>query len=302
MQDSVPGSWLSRFVWSKDSRQLAIALESPLGSDKYKITLDTFDIAKKARRASIQVSDSSDGLSLPTGMCFLEWSPDGRYVSFVEDCDYSQFNYKDVYIAEVASGTVAQLTDTKTKLGIPRNDIAGSFLEPLWYDTHTLLVGEAIWRGMGAVTHLTETVAYKLPEGNVVIAGYESATHWAKNPVSEEIAYLAQAFSSDTSSINGSFDVKTIQIDTFDGQTLIPKISVSAPLGYLSWSPDGLFLAHNVNGSAEVVYYTEQGSGSFYLSETTFIDKSSGRTTRYSPPANRHIETRIIGWLLVPPK
>lgn len=295
-----PHSWSTWFVWSKDSTQLATATEpSVVSNNDSQITLEIYDIAHRKRQTSILVPNHPNWNWLPTGLCFLTWSPDGRYLSFVMDCDSSAFNYKDVYIAEVASGKITQLTDYKNRLGTPGNDYAGSYPEPVWYDEHTLLVGAVVWQGYGGTTHVEETVTYQWPKGDSITASHEWGTGWVLNPVSREIAYLTETFKSDESSINGSFEVKTLRIDTFNGQTLTQKISLPVSWGQLSWSPDGLTLAYNVDVPTSV---TEQGAATYYLWETTFIDKSSGRITRYTPPVDRHTTTRIVGWIVAPEK
>jgi hypothetical protein len=295
--------WSSWYVWSNDSTRLAIANQTSVdGSTEFEIALGVYEVSNQKQQISIIAPKTSEWLSLPTALCFLAWSPDGTYLSFVMDCDYSSSRYKEVYLAEIASGKISQLTNFFNKLGVPGSDGASSYPEPIWYDAHTLLIGTGMYRGTGAIVNYEETLAFHFPEKNSVKVSQEWATTWALNPISGDLAYLVETLSTDKSLINGNMEIEGLRISSFDGQTLTPIINLPATWGYLEWSPDGLFLAYTASSSIPVTYQTEQGPAIYNLWSTTFIDKSSGRLTQYTPPADRHTRTYVGGWVLVPNK
>jgi hypothetical protein len=262
--DKKPGVWSTWFAWSNDSKYIATATITYNGTDYPPIAFDIYDIADRQKSQSIPVQLSPDLLALPQGLCFVRWSPDNLYLSFVSDCDYSYSRYKNVFIADVASGKITQITDYKLRLGISRDDAASSYPEPVWFDAQTLLVGARIWRGVGAMTHLDEITAYQWPIRNErVVNNRTAATEWALNSVTNEVAYLESTSITDTGPINGDSKINSLQISSFDGQRLTPKFSLPATWGSLSWSPNGTMLAYNVDQADSVIFHTSEGANTY---------------------------------------
>jgi hypothetical protein len=281
--------WSTWLAWSGDSKQLAIATQTPTAvADEYQFTIDIYDIAASKQTKSLPIPKRSQWSHLPLALCLLAWPPDGLHLSFVMDCDGGSFKYKDVYIADIETGKIEQLTSYGSDLVVQGDDIGSSYPEPVWYDANTLLVGAGLWQGYGALTHKQETVAYQWPPNRPIVVAQEWATNWSLNPVSKEVAYLTERLDTDKSSINGSFAFESLKIGIFDRRTLTPRISLPATRGNLRWSPDGSILAYSCTVTPVL--------------ETTFIDKSSGRITRYTPPADQHTNTFDAGWILVPEK
>jgi Tol biopolymer transport system component len=237
-------------------------------------------------------------------ICNLSWSPHGRYLSFEPYCNYSAgIPYKEVYLWDTIQNSVQQITtytnphpDTWTTY--PQEKFA--VYTPFWYDRQTLMLGvqsvaliadkNKLVIDPKALTVRTEL--YRFDSTKPTILFDEAVTAWAKNPVSNQIAFRKQNWIVNT---NGDKERTQDEVDiaTFDGQTLKILASASGGCDDLKWSPDGAFLSYSV--LKDVSYdnncnlYPALGSVRFFTER--------GQKEEYQLPDSL---VARIGWLHVP--
>jgi len=286
--------WTTWYTWSADSTQIASASVKDL-----RVWLETHSITGKAPIGPIDIEYAQ---SLPNGLCYLRWSPDARYLSFVSDCDYSYLSfYKEVYVIELTTRKITQVTNYSQQLGPSPDNWASSYPEPVWFDSNTLLVGAGAWRGQGVSAHIEETALYRWTTNNKIVLAKTWTTDWTQNPISREFAYLTLKYTLDSALINGYSTIDTLNIGAIQGDKLVTKLELSSTGCTPMWSPDGRILACSQNQGTRAIFQPDGDRTVSYAWETMFVNIETNRITQYMPPIEKDGATiAVVGWIRLP--
>lgn len=285
----------TRLAWSPDSRYLAIATVTC--SEECGASIDLFDPVTRNRTTSSSITSGAFGANSMgrAGVCHLNWSPDGRYISFMANCDGLEYGYyKEMYLLEVSSGALTQITDFTYQQEViePFYSVFADY-EPIWVDTEILLI--SVIQGIGELS--SETFEYNVTTGTLRKVSDQYVTEWAVNPVSQALAFRSIGTNPDLDAYQRQRQSQPVEIAPLEALSeataateLLPA-SITASAGCdLSWSPDGTILAYSMP-SGEVCLSAPQSFG--------FINSDRGAVTQYVPTfeGGEPFTLMALGWV-----
>ena len=235
-----------RVAWSQNSKQIATVSEYCPNPNKCVHKLEAFDIATKAQTSSVDISDRSIGSgALGTVACNFNWSPDGRYVSFVSACNTLVTRPEEVYLWDMAQSNISQVTNFTVEYS---KDKATQYIfsdyAMFWYDAGTLLIGASFSNDPSTVH--TQTVMYQLPSKSIIEISSGTADEWIEEPVSKTLAFRNIPIRL----VGNGAQNSSLQTGSIQGNTLQSKTSLNAGAAFqhcnLAWSPDSFFLAYSL--------------------------------------------------------
>ncbi|KXK51067.1 MAG: hypothetical protein H3C32_12405 [Anaerolineae bacterium] len=236
------GTQSTRLAWSNDSRYLTVA--SFECRSECVARLDQYDITTKGWSSSI-VLDPEVRAASEAGMCYLAWSPDDTYISFVANCDGALYAYyKEVYLVDVTQGSVRRLTDFTYRQDIEKQQ---GFLviayNTTWLNHNALFISAV--HGVG-VERIAETFVYHPSTGeeSELFSGFTPVVGWnaQSNVLAYQIGSRSREYFGALTSV-GAANVSATRSSIAD-QLNIPLID--APVCDLNWSPDGAILAYMI--------------------------------------------------------
>lgn len=287
-------AWQTRLAWSPDSRQLAIATVTC--TENCVASIDLYDPSSNTRTASLNITPDAFGANSPgrAGVCHLQWSPDGRYISFMANCDGLEYAaYKEMYVLEVVSGTLTQITHiTYEQDPIVPNYAVFADYEPIWVDNNILLISTI--HGIGENIR-SETLEYNVTTGTLNKISDQYVVEWAVNPVSQQLAFRSIGTNpNDYQHQRESQPVEIVPLTALSRVTtardMLPASLTTSPGCNLMWSPDGAVLAYSIPKTDHCLS-SPQGF--------RFVNTESGAVTDYAPSFNGSAPFTVIamGWV-----
>jgi len=240
--------------------------------------------------------------------CDLNWSPNGRYLSFAYSCGmgdgagYAEWKV-EVFVWDTVVNTILQVTDlTQGLTPADQLDLSRQFrtlYSNLWYDSQTLLVSllsgpiEIVSGYTDANLIEIATAYYRPGEGLSTLSG-DYVSNWARNPVFGEMAFAVEQlvpYINQNNTRRLMAEAGSVQIGTFDGTGL--TVSATGPAGCnLEWSPDGRYLVYTNHGSPFVTCADNAD-----MDSVMFLDRTSGQTTQFTLEVND--KYGLLGWVAV---
>ncbi|MBK9123858.1 MAG: hypothetical protein IPM16_12165 [Chloroflexi bacterium] len=211
--------------------------------------LDQYDVTTKGWSSSIALAPEVLAAS-EAGLCYLAWSPDDTYISFVANCDGLLYaHYKEVYLVDVAQGSVRRLTDFTYRQDIEEQQ---GFLviayNTKWLDHNALFISAV--HGVG-VERIAETFVYHPSTGEEteLFSGFTPVVGW--NAQSDGLAFQIGSSAYEYFGAQepvGAIDVSATR-SAVTGRLNVSPIDVT--VCDLDWSPDGAFLAYTTPYATE---------------------------------------------------
>jgi Tol biopolymer transport system component len=290
----------ARLAWSPDSKAIVIRKRSCPTMESCDYSLVILDPVAGTEIKTLQISTLLPELNFRQGsfigvdtICDIDWSPDGRYISFIPLCSYEPTPLlKEVYAWDTLQDEMFPVTNFTT---------ANQFQSPtavyrkIWVTPNTLLIGAA-WNEDLKAEIKTKTVAIHLPDKNEIEISPSYVEAWAINPISSELAYrLVDAVEAADMSVKTTrLHIGTLTISDSKATTLTSKLTISKNACRLSWSPDGSILA-----------FTEQAENTTIGQTCTlspinvsFLDPITGRISVFQlEPNTPPNSTIIVGWV-----
>lgn len=285
-----------RVAWSPDTMKIATSTEDcSQPNQPCRLQLEVFNVSRQVRETSTDVSFLSRGSAVPgTSVCNLNWSPDGRYVSFISGCNSTVPQYPiEAYVWDTIENNVAQVTSfTVEAANRPQGAIIRGSYDAIWTNAQTLVVGAAVQINTDAVS--TQTVAYTVPEISSTILSSMATRGWSLNPVSGQLAFqVIEEAPNITDVFQSSEPVRITPPDMSLSESLAATDAASiftAQAGCdLSWSPDGSTLAFTIRADDNCRLSVER---------IVFLDAQPGATREHVIPTNIAIARIVpIGWV-----
>jgi len=284
----------TRFIWSTDSSLIAIEGETsaPNGNE---LTLNIINTKTNQLIQSLPFG-GADGMSI-FAMCSLIWSPDQRYIAFVDSCmPYPENQGQEVRLWDLQSNAFIQVTSAASDLyrSTANPGLLTSLYTLNWLPPHTLLIGELIRLDTKISTiNQIQTLSYNAQSQATSIFAPGKLTEIAINPVTGR---FVSSIESSYSSITGSPETTQTRIGNFTvnttNATMAQSTIANIPYGTdLGWSPDGKMLAYHQTGTNNFVFVTDGASPavSYTFSDSSVAADSASKTAYILP----------IGWLPV---
>lgn len=282
-------------AWNRHSPQLAIA--STNCSNGCSASFEIYNPADKTSRSLVTISGGDLGVTLdsPAAICYLDWSPNGRYISFMAGCDALNYSdKKEMYLIDVTQSSLHRITDfTFHQNLLEQNGFLWADYRPSWSNTGTLVISTVYGAGEN---RRSETWEYTPNTGVLNKLSDEFIQTWAENPILQTTAF--QSLGSDPAAYDGLTRTEPIIVVPPNAnlghalQTGRQQVTANTPNGCnLSWSPDGKILAYTLSSGNNSCRSNVQGFG--------FVDAANGQVTSVVPslPDTDSAHVIPIGWV-----
>lgn len=279
-----------RVAWSQDGQYLSILSGSrECQVDTCETMLEIWDVAQSQQVRTINLLDYLAFPLLPhTAACYFDWSPDNAHLSFMMGCEILSGRFFDMYVLDVHTGEVDQLTEFAAPSIVWDSPVQfGAIFSSAWYDGQTLLISawvRPIFPNLGIdAIYTSQTAIYQTSQWNETVLMSDLAMEWALNPATQQLAYRAATYSVDRNLYQpGQIG---IQIARLENNELV--VQRQAPMGcHLAWSPDGTMLAY---GDYQSVSGTCLGLEGFVL-----VDNTTGEIVEVPLPTGNVV---LGGWI-----
>jgi hypothetical protein len=280
-----------RIAWSPDSARIVTTIQECFSIETsciYRIAV--FNITNTSPIISVDISDVVNTHGGRNSTCLLNWSPDGRYVSFFAGCQesISPTSRSEVWMLDTTDSSVDQVTNYTADYSLNPTGAIVAIYDTVWYDAQTLLIGVAVTRDNNVANNRTAILAYRTTDRATTLLSSNSADYLTVNPVSQEIAYRAIP-SFDTQLIP---QTPSVQISIFNGSALSTAVNTTGACK-LAWQPNGEILA-------SVRYEGTQCRDT--VEALTFINRANSSILDHTPPANGGGTSTFItpiGWVSI---
>jgi len=272
--------------WSNDSQRLAIATAN-CTTQPCTASLDIYNVQTLERTVSIAF-DTISGANVYTraGVCFLEWSPDDRFISFLASCDASSTGVnREIYLLDVSSGVVVPITTyTSRQNADQQNGVKpANYQEPLWIDAENLLISSVF-----GIDRSSETAQFNVTTNILTPISEDFVSSWAVSPITGELAFTSSSANLQLDPFN-QYQLGNVEISE-SVNDLELDVSSSVIRGCnISWSPNGTTLQYVI---------PENNDCRNQITGFGFIDAVTRQDNVYLP--SYEVEPLIvipIGWL-----
>ncbi|MCU0499406.1 MAG: hypothetical protein MUF87_18810 [Anaerolineae bacterium] len=231
-------------AWSANSAQLAIATMRCTANNGRSLCETLIQVIEVP---SLNVQNMAE-ISVETGKaCELKWSPNGKYIAFLFDCDVSNIYFFEVFLLDVAQNAIQPLTTLTNPVPLVNTLLLGyrNTYDFTWSDISELLIGVIAAQGGSEIDPTTLSIGsftYLVPDSLTTQVSEEMGREWSQNPVNTSVAYRAETWELDSSN----------QLVVTSRQSRIAMLSAgqftflvngSAGCDY-RWSPDGQMLTY----------------------------------------------------------
>ncbi len=194
--------------------------------------------------------------SLPSWIAWyntdLQWSPDGRYLSFIKGFapTYVPDRASEVFLWDTLAQTLRQVTDFVSPVFREQGyGIAPVTYTTLWYDADTLLIG--VTYSIEVDVAISGTYAYQVSEETLTQIADLQLDDAAVNPVSNQVAAhfsVANIMGHDASMASEYVEIFTLTANSSARADMIVNhaaVADNLPNGcHFLWSNDGSWLAY----------------------------------------------------------
>ena len=254
----------TQLAWSSDSTRLGVV--SVHCAQSCTAALNIYEISTGRLMSSFPLTPVVVGAESPTlgGVCQLMWSPDNRYLSFMANCDSSDYGTrKEIYVLIPETSIIERITNyTVDQDIVAQNGFLFADYQTAWLNADTLLIS-AIYGLVDA--RRTETSLYVPSTGATITVGNVFFQAISVHAPSHRLAYQPLAVNPETH-LYGSTAAPIVLAPT-DGDAV--GLLSSAPTRaavvtnegcLLDWSPDGSMIAYSLPSNLN---NCESGTASF---------------------------------------
>jgi hypothetical protein len=232
-----------------------------------------------------------------SGACDVNWSPDGRYLSFNFECNYARLYFHEIFVLDVELQTLTQLTSFTTPYPGVWTEIGyQNGYDSIWINETTLVSGVQTARGDGPFipeTMSARIMSYELPSASSqILMDAVFGRNWDINPVDDLLTFNALDLSVDQSGqfIQDEFPVLVAQYD--NGQL---NVLHTIPNGCQpEWSPDGEVLSYFIPSWTEGYEYYECS----WPTDIAFLHDDAAESAVVTLPP--YADFKPIGWVATP--
>ncbi|MBX3064914.1 MAG: hypothetical protein KF726_18170 [Anaerolineae bacterium] len=227
-------------VWSADSSRLAVVSESCEAATCNQ-TITVVDAATNRLEKSY---DLTAALEIPFGarFCKLTWSPDGRYIGFIFNCDLTSIDIiKEIYLLDLQTEKVQRLTNFKREMLQQEGSmIAAGDYRMYWQKDGTLVVGVLVYSNLSM---LSQTLSYTFADLKPTLLLEGNSEEWELNPIDSTVALrFVEAYNANDLSPE-SVSTKLVNLEANN----VSEIQSLEAGCNLDWSPDGMVLAYSIH-------------------------------------------------------
>jgi hypothetical protein len=287
---SLPNEFPSEFAWSPDSRYLSEAVS--VCETQCRAFLHTIDVVVMEYYNSIEM----EIVNVPP--CQLRWSPDSQHIAYRLACDFpTAISFSEIFVWNVAENSTTQITQFTNSIYAETLETYATSYELLWYDEQTFFLAAGVSQPDFATgltfeeSFINQTQVYKLPSASPVVFQNSYLREWAKNPLSNELAYLNESLSL----VNGEYqlDSAALEIANYSGESL--EVVGTYPAGCeLAWSADGAYLSYEGIDSSSIFAVRDCEESQRFI----FVNNASQEMQIFD--SSNVAGFVSIGWILMP--
>ena len=276
------GFTIRDYLLSDDNTQIAVWYEGcTLYPDDCERSFAVYDITTGNHISTLSITP------LEGQICQPDWSPDGRYISYVFSCDLEFGDFtREVYVGDVVTNTTTPLTNFTRPFTLTQDasQVFQASYDTFWYNTNNIMVAYRVL----AFSTLSPQFGTNFFDLSGIASSLTSQEIVDVTPNSnrQEYVYLALTLSNDVASPPNARSYITlleanIEIGTFDGISLTSILSFNDAGCEFEWSPDGNFIKFEACSTDGNV---------------SFINRISEQITTVRP-----LPFALIGWVALPP-
>jgi len=267
-------------AWSNDSTKIAALIDFCLAEGCTR-QLEILGVENDIYQISPDLRDTALSLGPLAGLnCKLDWSPNGRYVSFMIGCPQSLTLEvaRELFVWDTDQEILQQVTNFTTSAFQPGGTgIAGGDYNSVWFDANTLLIGASQNPSTDGASY-----NYNVTENTLNQLFSTQVDEWARNPVTNQMVgrqvqpETLNAQSTDSELPSGNVEIFTLD-QSRSAEARVDALAVPATLPdgcNFYWSPDGTTLAYSVPRS---------GCPGTDTAQFVFVDAATGEYTEFTP-------------------